>query len=316
MSAKTLTECCATDATPTANAEMSSDPTNTLPIRHDFLNGVRRRFRRVRGLLRRTVGYENDALHLKKGTSLAPNAEPRETFRVSTRQGLQQAFDDWFSQAVEDEILEPLPPSQIKDGQHWTSQYVRASYEKGWKNAEGRLMQEGVSIAAVEEVFDQPVAKSALRRIYTSTFSDMQEITEAAKIAVRQEVARGFAEGVNPREMARRVTKKTRDIQRTRAETLARTKTIDAYSEATLDRYEQAGVDTVSHGEWATAGDSRVCPICMALEGRTFKIPEMRGGTFEFAAEDEGVDDSLAGSYQLKPPAHPNGRCTILPVVN
>jgi SPP1 gp7 family putative phage head morphogenesis protein len=306
---------CTHASTPSANAELSGDPTNTLAIRRDFLREVRRRFRRLRGLVRRTVGYENDALNLKQDATLAPNAEERESFQVSTRSGLKQQFAEWFEQAVDDEILNPMPAPQVQNGEHWSGGYVRASYEKGWKNAEGRLMQEGVSTEAVEEVFDRPVAKSSIARAYMSTFSDMRDIADDMKPTVRRIVARGFAEGVNPREMARRINNEIETIRRTRAETLARTKTVDAYSEATLDRYQQAGVDTVSHGEWATAGDARVCPICIALEGREFTIPRMRGGTFEFAAEGEDVSDALAGTYQIKPPAHPNCRCTILPVI-
>jgi SPP1 gp7 family putative phage head morphogenesis protein len=295
---------------------MSSEPTNTLAIRRDFLREIRRRFRRLRGLVRRTVGYENDALRLKQEASgVSFNAEPKDTFSFATDQGRVEAFNRWFNQAVEDEILEPV--QRPASGEHWTGAYVRSGYEKGWKNAEGRLLQEGVAIGGLTEaVFDLPVPKRQVQRLYTRAFDNLRGITDDMSSQISKELSRGLVEGKNPREIADRLTEEITKIQRTRAEVLARTEIINSHSEAALDRYQQAGVDTVSHGEWATAGDSRVCPICMALEGRTFKIPEMRGGTFNFDAEGDDVADSLAGSYQLKPPAHPNGRCTILPVVN
>jgi hypothetical protein len=48
-----------------------------------------------------------------------------------------------------------------------------------------------------------------------------------------------------------------------------------------------------------------VCEICQALDGRIFTLDEMRNGAFEIGGF----------TYRLKPPAHPQGRCTILPTV-
>jgi len=300
-----------------ANAQQSGDPTNTLPIRRDFIREIRRRFRRVRGLVRRTVGYENDALRLKQDTGVPTvNAEEQEAFRFTTDEERVEAFRRWFREAAEDEILEPVELRDVQNGEHWTGAYVRSSYEKGWKNGTGRLMAEGVSVAAAEEVFDLPVPKRQIRRLYSRTFDNLRGITEDMADDISRELARGLVEGENPRTMARRINNEVTKIRRTRADVLARTEIINSYSDATLDRYEDAGVDVVSHGEWATAGDRRVCPICQSLEGQTFRINEMRTGTFNFDAEDDDVADSLAGTYQLKPPAHPNGRCAILPVVS
>jgi SPP1 gp7 family putative phage head morphogenesis protein len=115
--------------------------------------------------------------------------------------------------------------------------------------------------------------------------------------------------------MARRLTKEARTVQRTQAEVLARTETINSYSEATLDRFERAGVGgaTVS-GEFATADDERVCPICEAIEGTTYGTDEMREATFTFEAS-ESEPDHLGGEYPVKPPVHPQCRCAILPVI-
>jgi hypothetical protein len=102
----------------------------------------------------------------------------------------------------------------------------------------------------------------------------------------------------------------------TRARTLARTEISNSHATAALDRYEAAGVDTVSHGEWLATDDSRTCPICERLDGREFTIGRMRTGTFEFDATGrEDVPDSLSGTYQLRPPAHPNCRCAVTAVV-
>jgi len=63
------------------------------------------------------------------------------------------------------------------------------------------------------------------------------------------------------------------------------------------------------------SSDDRVCPVCEHLDGNEYTIEEMRSGTFTFDAPGD-VPDYLAGEYRLKPPAHPNGRCSILPVIS
>jgi SPP1 gp7 family putative phage head morphogenesis protein len=132
---------------------------------------------------------------------------------------------------------------------------------------------------------------------------------------VRDVLTTGLAEGVNPRELARRLTSEIRSLERTRAEVLARTEVINAHADATLDRYERAGTEGVTvSGEFATADDTRVCPICEAIEGEVFSPRAMRGETVVFEPS-AGEPDHLAGEYPVKPPVHPNCRCAILPVV-
>lgn len=289
----------------TANATASRDPTNTIAIRRAFLQEIRRRFRRVRGLVRTTVGYENDALELTQEA----NAEPRDSFVFESDTGRVGQFYRWLLQALQDEVLEPLPRSKRERGEHWTAEYLRRAYLQGWNQGTGLLFQRGASVRNYddEDILNRPIPLSQLRRLFTVTYDDLEEMVTDVADDVREELASGLAKGENPRKIARRLTKTIRKLQHTRAETLARTMIIDSHSTATLDRYDDAGVDVVSHGEWATAGDDRVCPICQAMEGREFTTQEMRDTTFEM----EGIGFEV----RLRPPAHPNGRCAIYPVI-
>jgi len=147
----------------------------------------------------------------------------------------------------------------------------------------------------LETVFRKPVHRDKLQLLYTRNFQALEGITDAVDKEVSRVLTQGLAEGVNPREAARRITDRVDKIGKTRATTLARTEIINAHAEGTLDRFERMGVDEVGvKAEWQTAGDSRVCPICASLEGSTFTIDEARG----------------------KLPAHPRCRCAFLPVVN
>jgi len=273
------------------------------------------RIDRVRGIVRTTVGYENDALGLT-ARDQAQLAEPRETFPRQDREGLIREFGEWFRGVVRDELLDPMSSDSVRAGDHWTAEFIRRAYLKAWQQATGRLQQQGVGTDTrdAEAIIQLPVARRQLRQLYLRTYENLDGITEDMATTVRQELAGGLDAGENPRQMATRLSDEIEAVTNSRLRTLARTEVIHSHTEATLDRYERAGADTVRHGEWADADDSRVCPICSSLDGEEHSISKFRTGTFSF--EPSGDEpDHLAGEYRLAPPAHPNCRCTILPVI-
>lgn len=283
--------------TPTANRQGRA--TSTV-VEEESLTEMRRRWGRVRGLVRRTVGYENDAFNL------SANAEERDAFDFPTDRGKVAQFVRWLRQALRDEVLDPLPREDVREGRHWTAAYIRSAVARGVNQSTGLLFQQGVSVGNIpdEDIITRPVFASTLRELYTRSYENLESIAETDADGVRETLARGLAEGWNPRKMADELTAEVRDLQRTRAETLARTETIEAHSSATLRNYERAGVDTVSHGEWAVGG-ANICPFCKRLAGADLTIEEMRTGAVEWRGQ----------VYRLKPPAHPNGKCVILPAV-
>jgi SPP1 gp7 family putative phage head morphogenesis protein len=296
-------------------AELSDDPTNTEGIREAFIKEVRRRFRRVRGAVREAVGYEDDVLHLSDDARLA---DADDVERFASDEGKTAAFMAWVVEKVRTEVLEPMSPRAVQNGEHWTATYIRSAYARGWENARARLRNEGVAVEEAEDIFRLGVPQRQLRRLYTRAFENLASYPDSGSLEpVRETLTQGLAEGVNPKEMARRLTKQVRSFQRTHAEVLARTEIINSYAEATLDRYERAGVDGVTvSGEFATADDSRVCPICDSIEGAEFAADEMRTATFTFdPSSDPDAVPSDGGTYPVKPPVHPRCRCTILPVV-
>ncbi len=290
------------------------DPTNTEQIRERFIREVRRRFKRLRGRVREAVGYEDDVLHLSEGSRLA---DADDVERFPTDSGKTRAFIKWLREKLDADILEPATRKEVQNGEHWTAPYIRAATGRAWQNATDRLQEKGVSVSeeAIEDVFRAGVPRRQLRKLYTRVYENLESVTTEAAPQVREILTQSLAEGVNPREAARRLTKEIRTIQHTRAEVLARTETIRSYSEMTVTRYEQAGVETVQHGEWTDSSDSRVCPICERLDGREIPIGDVREETFTFEPDDD-QPDHLGGEYPLLPPAHPNGRCTLLPIIS
>ncbi len=290
-----------------------SDPTNTEQIRERFIREIRRRFRRLRGRIREAVGYEDDVLHLSEGSRLA---DADDVERFPTDSGKTRAFIKWLREKLDADILEPATRKEVQNGEHWTAPYIRAAAGRAWQNATDRLQEKGVSVSeeAIEDVFRAGVPRRQLRKLYTRVYENLESVTTEAAPQVREILTQSLAEGVNPREAARRLTKEIRTLQRTRAEVLARTETIHSYSEMTVTRYEQAGVETVQHGEWRDSADDRVCEICERLDGREIPIGDVREETFTFEPDDD-QPDHLAGEYRMMPPAHPQGRCALLPIV-
>jgi len=285
------------------NLTLENDPTRTLEVRQNFLQDIRGRFRRVNGAIRRTVGYENDAFGLAQNKVDSGGPYNFESDKQKT-----DAFISDLKEWINDEILEPSGFTELRNGEHWTSEYVSQAYLIGRNVAVNRLRQEGLSQDdwTLEELTQTRTSLQSLRQLYTRTYENLRDITEDMADDIRRELTEGFSQGENPKKIAKRLTDTVKGIQRNRAETLARTEVINTATDATLDQYESAGVDTVGHGDWQTAMDTDVCPFCRRMSGERFKISEVRGNQ---AVLFRGQ------TYRLGFPSHPNGRCVPTPVV-
>jgi SPP1 gp7 family putative phage head morphogenesis protein len=159
-----------------------------------------------------------------------------------------------------------------------------------------------------------PVPRQTLREVYLRTYENLQSIESDMTEVVRETLLEGLRDGINPKEMARNLTDEIESLQKTRAEMLARTEVVQAYTSSSIDRYREAGVSAVTQVERADASDSRVCPICKALDGRITPMSEIETATFSF---EPGEDDppSLAGEYAIAPPSHVGCRCALKPVI-
>lgn len=164
-------------------------------------------------------------------------------------------------------------------------------------------------------------------------------ITGAARQRIRDAIERGFVEGVPVRTTARALRETlglddrlSRAVERQirtmadagsdddaiesaarayadrltayRAETIARTETMTASNQGTLDSWRQAEREGLLPGgmkkRWIHAdGSSRTCPICNEL-GDSDPVPV-----------DEDFRSGVLGESFARPPAHPNCRCTV-----
>jgi SPP1 gp7 family putative phage head morphogenesis protein len=277
---------------------------------------MRKIFRNFRGRIRTLVGYDEDRFNLRENEKLA---DPEDIERFPTDDQKIRVFTEWLRDWMRENVLQAVPREAVVAGEHWTATYIRTAYRRGWENTTQRLQNAGIPAEQVGDIFALGVPKQQLARLYTRTYDNLASVTTDAVPLVRNILSAGLAGGTNPREMARRLTNEIETLQKTQAEVLARTEIINSYSQASLDRFDRAGTNQVKvSGEFATADDQRVCPICDALEGREFSTDEMREETFEFDAEESDHPDavpSMSGEYPVRPPCHPVCRCAIHPVI-
>ena len=292
----------------TANEEVGpvsltkgADPSNTHSIQRAFVRDVLRRFRRIRGLIRQTVGYENDALQLKAND----DSDPVEVFDFPTDRGKVRAFIRQLQEWLHNEVVEIDDPISINNGEHWTAEYLQSAYVTGVQTAQGRLMSEGASLPAYdrEAIVTRPTSVRQLQEIYTRAYENLTDITDDMAATIRNELTDAIRDGKNPRKVASRLNDKIQSITNTRATTLARTEVINSHANAALRTYEDAGADVVSHTSRMTARDASVCPWCRRLDSVPFTLQEFQTVTARWRGQ----------MWRAGVPGHPNCRCTPSP---
>lgn len=122
---------------------------------------------------------------------------------------------------------------------------------------------------------------------------EVTAVAETTRDQIRGLVDQANENGWSVETLARNIRDQTEIESRRRALVVARTESASAYSQGSILAYQESGV--VSGTEWLTAGDA--CPICDPLDG---------------------VVTDLGGEYPgglAFPPAHPNCKCALAPVV-
>lgn len=121
------------------------------------------------------------------------------------------------------------------------------------------------------------------------------QITEGTREMIRAQVVEAMQNGDSVQELAGRL-KESHAFSNTRARTIARTETAMADNTGNLIGWAETGL--VAGKQWITAEDDKVSEICNA-NGKMGVI---------------GLHEHFAHGG-MAPPAHPNCRCTVVPVL-
>jgi len=278
------------------------DPSNTHALQKALLRELQRRLRDVRGAIRRTAGYKNDAL------ALTGNADAEEAYDFPTEEGRARQFmrdlRRWLREAL---VGDTTGQVRVRNGEHWIAEYVSEAYQVGVDTGQERLLQAGLSITPddPEDVLRRPVSRRQLADLYARAFEDLRGVTEDAAQQLRETLTGGLAAGKNPRQLASDLNAELTSIERSRLATIARTEVINSHADAALQTYEQHGADVVGHTARLTAKDASVCAFCRALDGIPFTLGEFQTVTVSWGGQPR----------RIGVPAHPNGRCTPVPEI-
>lgn len=316
-------------ASDTPTTTKRADATGTVGLRRRFIREMSRRWTRLRGLVRRTVGYENDAANLSRGGQRGRVSEPPytgqpeavEAFPSLTEGILTAAFAAWIANATRQIVLDPTTVTDAVSGaadvvipgmdipapawNHWTRDYVGPAFVRGVNQSTGLLYRAGVDVENIpnEEILTDGGFVPAVRQRYWSPFEQLEGLTDDAADEMARIFDEAIAEGWNPRKTADEMTANLRSLEADRAYTIARTETLFSHSNAAIENYRRAGVDTVGHVGRIVTPDDALCPFCRRLADETFTLTEFTGTRVLWRGTE----------YFVGCPAHPNGRCAPIP---
>lgn len=298
----------------TRRSPFRHDPTKTGGVRRSWEAELKRRFADIRRAIIWAI-LEEDVFGLVAGDvtpTLQPGlpmiqvrarAKPKAktpgagAFKFDRNPKKVSKFMDWLAATANRGILDVqkgTPVSQAAD-KAWSNTYIQSAYQKGLAQAGANLTGQGVEVSPswMDSAFFRPAHADRAGIIFTRAYSQLEGVTRAMEQRIAEALSRAIIEGQGARQTAKMLAEQV-DISQRRARMIARTETINAHAEATLNAYDEAEVEGVSlMAEWLTAKDERVCPRCEEREGDILSIEEARGLI----------------------PLHPNCRCAWAPVV-
>ena len=278
-------------------ANRRTDPSKTATLRAGAVAETKRRFKRLRREVLKLI-VKQDALGLKVGKATGVLKLLGNTiWAARTNPDKVKEFRAWLQEMVDTGILETTG-----SGDPWTNKYIESAYRKGLvrsyvdtRRADLDKAEDVLGMTQSEflgSTFRTTESVQRLELLYTRTWTDLEGVTNAMQTAMSRSVTQGLADGLSPRDIGKNLARDIDNIGINRATTIARTEIARAQSEGQLDGFEDAGIlELTVLAEWSTAGDDKVCPLCLPLEDKVFTIKEAR---------------SLL-------PRHPNCRCAWIP---
>ena len=297
------------------NINSKIDPTQTTVLRNLFSNEMNKRFNGLVRIIKKAIVEDNcfGGPHTIQSNFNTPGVE---AFAFLTSSEKVVKFMDWLQTQIDAGILDIRELQQVGIGVNgaWTNKYIFDSYKRGVIRARYELKKAGFTVPSIDQSggidvsLMTPFSIDRLALLYTRTYNELKGITEQMDTLISRVLAQGMADGDNPILIARKLVSVVNgqgvgDLSMTdslgrfipaqrRAEMLARTEIIRAHHVATISEYRNWAIHgVIVKGEWATAGDDRVCPQCEALQGKVFSLDQIEGMI----------------------PAHPMCRCIALP---
>jgi SPP1 gp7 family putative phage head morphogenesis protein len=148
--------------------------------------------------------------------------------------------------------------------------------------------------------FNLPVSQETINHLNRRQNLAFQGITDAMSNRIHLEISTGIQSGESIYQITDRIQRVSSDIGFARAEAMARTETMNALNQGSLDRYIKAGFTKV---QWLAAEDERTC---------TRALPPFMGKVYMGCRD---LDGRIFDIDKVPPiPAHVSCRCCTIPV--
>jgi SPP1 gp7 family putative phage head morphogenesis protein len=157
----------------------------------------------------------------------------------------------------------------------------------------GAIAKNRIGGLSVDWSLQNPEAQRWIAHHAVETAKDINGVTAKR---LRATLKAGTELGESMDELSRRVKDVIKDNRTWRSSMIARTETMKAYNEGSLQVYKKSKV--VDEKEWSAAIGA--CPICAGMDGQRVELND------KFKTPLGNIDS---------PPLHPNCRCTFLPII-
>lgn len=292
------------------------DPTGTTALRNAWARDMNKRFLELTSTIKKAV-IDQDCFGLDIKLQALQMTPPQfRQFGFLRDPEKVDVFMKWLQEQVDKGLLTVGQFQQVGSAVEaaWINLYVFDSYKRGVIRARYEMKKAGIKVPSIEEnggidmIMGTPFHMDRIGLLFTRVFIELKNITSAMDLQISKILSQGLIDGDGPRLLARKLVATINGTgvdklgltdtlgrfipAQRRAEMLARTETIRAHHQATIQEYRNWGLEgVVVKGEWKTAGDDRVCDLCAALEGKIFTLDEI---------------ESMI-------PLHPMCRCIALP---
>ena len=279
------------------------DPTKTTVLRQAFEREMRRRFNKLKAVIRTAI-IDRDCFGLTNPAGFRVFADPEPpTFRqfdFPMTQAKKEAFLKWLKKQEDLGILETMRIPQFGQATEaaWTDVFIKDSYSRGVQRARYEMGKAGYPVPALEGTggivasMSLPFHVTRLGTVYGRAFDQLKGITAAMDMQISHILAQGLADGDNPISLAKKLLATIDGVNgqslgitdslgryipaERRARMLARTEIIRAHAHGTLAEAEMWGAAGVTvEVEFVNAG-FKVCPVCVSLQGKHHTIAEAR----------------------------------------
>jgi SPP1 gp7 family putative phage head morphogenesis protein len=268
------------------NADRLLDPSRTRRLGESYARQAIARLRRCERLVLQTLRQNAPALAIYNADSLGPRAMGVGFLRGGAREQAEQ-----MRRYSEDLVFEVLVEGGVELDKLYYSQAVETAYRSGLAQA---ARHGGLTARERRILLRSPTHHTAARALARDQVTLLRGLGYNISGQIRDEIVTGINQRLTEDAIAARISAKF-DLAEHRARMIARTETVKAHAEGSLNAYLAMRFEHVSAlVEYTTSVHRQTipCPLCSDLTGKIYTIESARGII----------------------PRHPNCACAWVPV--